>query len=636
MFRKIYILFVAISVLFGNFIKPPNNSDFSYTHILFKWDQLANASSYNLYIENLMNNEDNVNIIDSSLVSIIDNFSWGNSYKVKLRPILESGVYGNWVDSLILNIEDLPENYNNFIPIIEGEDNINNNNYTIIHEQIIDKAGNPIWFWKDLGDPELFVVTRLLENGTFLGLLRGQGYDINAHNFDLNGEQFWSSPQRVQREILPFEKDSDIHFIGLVKETYLNAVPTIEPFASQFADAGLDSVNWYSDAIVEWDENGQEVWRWSCKDHFSFEDIDPNYSLNGIDHIIDGSKDLDWTHCNSIFFDYEESVLYLSTRHLSRITKIDYPSGEVVWNLGKDFTSGQIIFGNDLGLSGQHSFEKLDNGNFIMYDNGNFDNPELTRALEISIDDDNLTYNIEWEHYLPSDLFTHKWGDADRLINGNTLITAGASGALIEVDSLNNLVWQVSNIQPTYRSERIYGLYPLSFSFILPNFYENGDSPIFYFPLGQSEFSLEIFNEGYLDYDFSYMINDELGWFNEDGIISVNSGDSYLLNISPNVIESELGNNILVEVCPISKYDVECKSLEIVGISCLTNSDNNFNECPDLLLGDINSDGLVNILDVVQLVNIVLLNQFESLADINSDDLVNILDIVQLVNIILL
>ena len=85
-----------------------------------------------------------------------------------------------------------------------------------------------------------------------------------------------------------------------------------------------------------------------------------------------------------------------------------------------------------------------------------------------------------------------------------------------------------------------------------------------------------------------------------------------------------------------SKYDVECKSIEIVGISCLTNSDNNFNECPDLLLGDINSDGLVNILDVVQLVNIVLLNQFESLADINSDDLVNILDIVQLVNIILL
>ena len=59
---------------------------------------------------------------------------------------------------------------------------------------------------KDWGDPELFVVTRLLENGTFLGLLRGQGYDINAHNFDLNGEQFWSSPQRVQREIYHLKK----------------------------------------------------------------------------------------------------------------------------------------------------------------------------------------------------------------------------------------------------------------------------------------------------------------------------------------------------------------------------------------------------------------------------------------------
>ena len=35
----------------------------------------------------------------------------------------------NELDSLILNINDLPENYNDFIPIIEGEDNINNNKF---------------------------------------------------------------------------------------------------------------------------------------------------------------------------------------------------------------------------------------------------------------------------------------------------------------------------------------------------------------------------------------------------------------------------------------------------------------------------------------------------------------------------
>ena len=52
-------------------------------------------------------------------------------------------------------------------------------------------------------------------------------------------------------------------------------------------------------------------------------------------------------------------------------------------------------------------------------------------------------------------------------------------------------------------------------------------------------------------------------------------------------------------------------------------------------LGDINSDGTLNILDIVSLINLVLYNDYESSGDINEDNILNILDIVQLVNIIL-
>ena len=52
--------------------------------------------------------------------------------------------------------------------------------------------------------------------------------------------------------------------------------------------------------------------------------------------------------------------------------------------------------------------------------------------------------------------------------------------------------------------------------------------------------------------------------------------------------------------------------------------------------GDLNSDGEINILDVVLLVNIVLGIEEENLAgDLNQDGLYNVLDIVLLVNIIL-
>ena len=52
--------------------------------------------------------------------------------------------------------------------------------------------------------------------------------------------------------------------------------------------------------------------------------------------------------------------------------------------------------------------------------------------------------------------------------------------------------------------------------------------------------------------------------------------------------------------------------------------------------GDVNDDGDVNVLDVIQTVNIVLgLAEYDSSADINSDGSVDITDVVSIINIIL-
>ena len=53
------------------------------------------------------------------------------------------------------------------------------------------------------------------------------------------------------------------------------------------------------------------------------------------------------------------------------------------------------------------------------------------------------------------------------------------------------------------------------------------------------------------------------------------------------------------------------------------------------LVGDVNADGLVNILDVVLLVNMVLSDEYNASADLNNDGVINVLDVVLLVNIIL-
>ena len=55
----------------------------------------------------------------------------------------------------------------------------------------------------------------------------------------------------------------------------------------------------------------------------------------------------------------------------------------------------------------------------------------------------------------------------------------------------------------------------------------------------------------------------------------------------------------------------------------------------NVLLGDVNLDGTINVIDIVDLVNVVLNNSFLNSADINQDQSINVLDIIALVNIIL-
>ena len=53
------------------------------------------------------------------------------------------------------------------------------------------------------------------------------------------------------------------------------------------------------------------------------------------------------------------------------------------------------------------------------------------------------------------------------------------------------------------------------------------------------------------------------------------------------------------------------------------------------LLGDINNDSVVNIIDVILVVNIILDESNNQSADLNNDGLVNILDIVMIIDFIL-
>jgi len=54
----------------------------------------------------------------------------------------------------------------------------------------------------------------------------------------------------------------------------------------------------------------------------------------------------------------------------------------------------------------------------------------------------------------------------------------------------------------------------------------------------------------------------------------------------------------------------------------------------NILLGDVNNDGILNVLDIVSIINMVLADEYSTAADVNEDGIVNILDVVLMVNIL--
>ena len=133
----------------------------------------------------------------------------------------------------------------------------------------------------------------------------------------------------------------------------------------------------------------------------------------------------DWTHSNALWFDKNESAIYMSSRHLSRISKIDYPSGELLFNITLPppyIANGASYLGNNLLFNFQHHIGKLENENYTLFDNGNISNQlfehshRISRGIEFEILDDS-TCNIVWEYSLPPALYGHACGSMQVLEN---------------------------------------------------------------------------------------------------------------------------------------------------------------------------------------------------------------------------
>ncbi|HSH75559.1 MAG TPA: aryl-sulfate sulfotransferase [Longimicrobiales bacterium] len=257
------------------------------------------------------------------------------------------------------------------------------------------------------------------------------------------------------------------------------------------------------DYILEVSWDGTVLWDWLASDHieelgFSGEARNALYRYPNWNEER-GSGD--WLHINAAsyvgpnrWYDdgderfHPDNVLW-GSREANIIAIISRETGEIVWKMGPDYRDVPALA--ELGqIVGQHHPHIIPQGlpgagNLLVFDNGGVagygaPNPTaptgrgssrriFSRVLELNP----VTFEEIWEYSVPGQeqitFFSQYVSSAQRLPNGNTLITEGAIGRIFEVTADKEIVWEY--VSPYYasdptRTNRIFRAHRLPYEWV--------------------------------------------------------------------------------------------------------------------------------------------------------------------------
>jgi hypothetical protein len=291
---------------------------------------------------------------------------------------------------------------------------------------LIDLLGKVVHTWKMPYPPGLYgyltekgtlFYNGQIPNDTFLGKSPFQGGA--ALEADWNGKVLWEVRQRDHHHDGRLLKNGNVLLLCAAE------LPDDLAKKIQGGRPGTE-VNGkiWADYLVELTKDGRKVWEWRAWEH-----LDPTKDV--ITAIQDSRSE--WTHGNAVT-ELPDGDVLVSFRNISTIIKIHRQSAEVVWKLGAP------------PLSGQHAPTPLANGNILIFDNGPHRLDQsfpFSRVIEVNLQ----TKEIVWKYQesIPSNFFSPRISNAQRLPNGNTLINEGWFGRFFEVTPEGEVVWEYVN-----------------------------------------------------------------------------------------------------------------------------------------------------------------------------------------------
>lgn len=297
-------------------------------------------------------------------------------------------------------------------------------------------------------------VMHFIDDGTLKKLVLENGFeeftpDALAHfifEFDWEGRIVWSHKA-------PTETHHDVRMIDDEHLIFIREGNSFSPqLKKNIYDLKRRSIEIRGDIVEIIKRDSTVVWSWEAHKHLDINSCG-KYSCSELQenarkyNTRDRNKvPGDWNHINSATVlgankwykagdhRFHPDNVLISIRNWSTVMIIDRITKKTVWSYQGSFNGG---------ISAQHEAEMispwlLGAGNILLFDNGIFSHPEESYVLEI----DPGNKKVNWLLGTDNKLYNDVRSGAQRLINGNTLVSLDMSRQILEFNRKKKLVWK--------------------------------------------------------------------------------------------------------------------------------------------------------------------------------------------------
>ncbi|HEX6312899.1 MAG TPA: aryl-sulfate sulfotransferase [Acidimicrobiia bacterium] len=361
---------------------------------------------------------------------------------------------------------------------------------------LVDIEGNVVHEWQHETQPGLYQY--LEESGNLLrtgraripSRINGNGFGGVVEELDWDGNVVWSfeygNDDVMQHHDIERLPNGNVLILAW---EYYSADEAIA--AGRDPELLPDDAVW-ADHVVEYDPNADAiVWEWRVWDHLvqdfdetkeNFGDVAENPQKIDINYSPDQSLqepgEADWNHANSVAYNAELDQIAISLRSFDEFWVIDHgttteeaagPAGDLLFRYGNPATYGKEDVA-DQELYAQHDVEWIEDGfdgagNLLVFNNGRPDLRAYSSVDEVVpvmedgeyVLDDDGAFAAAIERVYPQgeedEFFAAIISGSQRLPNGNTLVTYGTHGRVVEVTPDGEEVWDYINPYFTLRPQ---------------------------------------------------------------------------------------------------------------------------------------------------------------------------------------